>query len=53
MSWLYPTNPDMKKPLKSNLWMGIDRVSRILFPLAFVVFNGCFWPWLFIGAGNQ
>ncbi|OXA37980.1 Gamma-aminobutyric acid receptor subunit alpha-1 [Folsomia candida] len=52
-AFAYPRHPNDEKPKERPSWVRIDRVSRVLFPLSFGVFNVTFWPYLIIGAENQ
>jgi len=47
------TSGGMIKDVKKPVWVVIDRVSRVAFPIAFVIFNCSYWPYLLIGSSKQ
>jgi len=51
---LYPFgNEGLAQKNKRPVWVVIDRASRVAFPLAFIIFNCSYWPYLLIGSSKQ
>jgi len=51
---IYPFRPGGQKNKKERpVWVVIDRVSRLAFPIAFIIFNCSYWPYLLIGSSKQ
>ncbi|ODM91513.1 Glycine receptor subunit beta-type 4, partial [Orchesella cincta] len=47
-----PTPEEVAKP-KRNLWVSLDRLSRGIFPLLFLIFNCIYWPVLLQSSAVQ
>jgi len=53
---LYPFGPAgiaQQNKRERPVWVVIDRVSRLAFPIAFLIFNCSYWPYLLIGSSTQ